>query len=603
MHKAYFILLLSIAILSFYYICENWDQTLLKRRSFLPSPKRAAKNHKEGSNGGKSIINDKANVLRQNYGSLQRNSYRSFPSTKLPKTVQNQEKKGSQFFKTTNQRNGTFKIMTGDVKNRSFSGPLHYKHKYSSFTTPSTVLKKSILVFTRYPFFASNQWPRMPETDLVREIDGAPCQSASQHNYQKQCSLTYDKSKLYKADAVLFHEAMLPKISELQQIRISVPRQQIWVWNLREPPFHLTTDLRHYTGLFNWTCTYSPESEIYDPIYTITPVTEKMRNSRKFNKLKRERFNKQQRKTNNEIIDIKNVTREFAEKKQRLFSSVRRTKMIFVAVNNCQVKARLHFIRKLKEHVQVDVYGRCGRLVGDTSLPSCPPSTLKCNHIMSRYRFYLSMENSYCAHYVTEKYYRNGLLSGLIPIVLGGADYTDRRIAIPGSFINVEDFPDLETLAAFLKQVARNGTLFNQYHWWRDEFTVQRKSKGCNLCEKIWELDAGENNPKHSLTVQDKEELNSTHANKKDRLEKKQGYDSLNSYFELSADKKHWKRVFGDTRNGSVSNILYDFWDMHQGNGGGRPVEYKNGTGSSLHRFWNINRSCKSWGTVLNKYF
>ena len=51
----------------------------------------------------------------------------------------------------------------------------------------------------------------------------------------------------------------------------------------------------------------------------------------------------------------------------------------------------------------------------------------------------------------------------MIPIVLGGANYSDPNIAIPGSFINVQDFPSVKELAGYLLKVASNDTLFNSY--------------------------------------------------------------------------------------------------------------------------------------------
>ena len=53
--------------------------------------------------------------------------------------------------------------------------------------------------------------------------------------------------------------------------------------------------------------------------------------------------------------------------------------------------------------------------------------------------------------------------SNVIPIVLGGANYSDPNIAIPDSFINVQDFPSVKELAGYLLKVASNDTLFNSY--------------------------------------------------------------------------------------------------------------------------------------------
>ena len=348
-------------------------------------------------------------------------------------------------------------VETKDHSSSSLDGNSNYANLDD--TSRYIQKRKRIMVFTRYPSVAFDQWPRMEETDSVTELDGSPCIDSEPFtsSLQPSCSLTYNTSQLTESDAVIFHEVMLPKVSTLRRIRRSVPHRQIWIWNLREPPYHLTTNLKRYNGLFNWTCTYSPESEVFDRIYHITPI--------------------------GLSSTAVNTMHDF---------SGERTKMIFVAINNCFVKERLHLIRRLKKHIGIDVYGRCGKHVGDQHLPSCPRFTKKCSDIMRRYRFYFAMENSYCDYYVTEKYYENGLNSGLIPIVLGGADYTDSRFALERSFINVEDFPDLATLAIYLKQVAGQETLFNGYFWWRGKFKIHRKSKSCAVCKRLWGMSSDE---------------------------------------------------------------------------------------------------------------
>ena len=53
--------------------------------------------------------------------------------------------------------------------------------------------------------------------------------------------------------------------------------------------------------------------------------------------------------------------------------------------------------------------------------------------------------NSYCEDYITEKFYRNLYAAEVVPIVFGGGDYA--RDAPPNSFINVDDFDSVQSLA------------------------------------------------------------------------------------------------------------------------------------------------------------
>ena len=43
---------------------------------------------------------------------------------------------------------------------------------------------------------------------------------------------------------------------------------------------------------------------------------------------------------------------------------------------------------------------------------------------------------------------------------MGGADY--KKIAIPGSFINVLDFPSVKALADYLLYLDKNNTAYNE---------------------------------------------------------------------------------------------------------------------------------------------
>jgi len=93
------------------------------------------------------------------------------------------------------------------------------------------------------------------------------------------------------------------------------------------------------------------------------------------------------------------------------------------------VGARGSYVSELRRFVDVDVYGGCGRLrcVGDD----------RCVAMLERrYYFYLAFENSLCADYITEKYWRT-LRRDVVAVVLGAADYS-RAIVAPTPALQVK---------------------------------------------------------------------------------------------------------------------------------------------------------------------
>ncbi|KAA0198073.1 hypothetical protein HAZT_HAZT012245, partial [Hyalella azteca] len=112
--------------------------------------------------------------------------------------------------------------------------------------------------------------------------------------------------------------------------------------------------------------------------------------------------------------------------------------------------------QSLQKHgVQVDIYGKCGKL-------QCGPSRSEdCYKMVEQeYKFYFSFENSLCNHYVTEKFF-NLLRYDVIPVTYGlGHELTG---APKDAYIDVFDFPDVQSLAAYLLYLDSNTTAYNEY--------------------------------------------------------------------------------------------------------------------------------------------
>ena len=138
----------------------------------------------------------------------------------------------------------------------------------------------------------------------------------------------------------------------------------------------------------------------------------------------------------------------------------------------------------MQNYFPVHVYGRCGNY-------SCPENDFgptydmksKCfDFISNNYMFYLSFENSLCLDYVTEKFFK-ALNFGILPIVLGGANYSE--IAPPNSYINVEDFSNPSQLAEHLQYLVKNHTAYEDYFQWKKYFKIHATKSDQNraMCQ------------------------------------------------------------------------------------------------------------------------
>ena len=155
-------------------------------------------------------------------------------------------------------------------------------------------------------------------------------------------------------------------------------------------------------------------------------------------------------------------------------------------VSNCHSASRREFyVKELRKHVPVDVYGKCGEF-------TCPKDKgFECYKMAeAKYKFYLAFEDAICKDYATEKFFVTYVGLNMIPVVLGGANYSG--IAPPHSYINAAEFESPKALANYLKLLDRDDAKFNEYFWWRDFY--QRRFRHhqslCDVCERL-HVDSG----------------------------------------------------------------------------------------------------------------
>ncbi|EFX63532.1 hypothetical protein DAPPUDRAFT_67044, partial [Daphnia pulex] len=235
------------------------------------------------------------------------------------------------------------------------------------------------------------------------------------------------------------------------------PATQRYVFLTQEPPPALVDqNLAQYRNYFNWTMTYRMDSDVRFLYGRIRPKPSAP-------------------KTMEETeVRMKESTRQLMLNKRKITRRKKKEKKLVAAmISHCTTDGqREQYVKQLKKHVKVDVFGwcdddglgsglRCDTHELLTSTPECY------NMLDSNYKFYLSFENAICQDYVTEKFFHIMSLRDIVPVVYGGADYA--QLAPGHSYIDALQF-EPKQLAAYLEMLAANETLYNEYLWWKDDY-------------------------------------------------------------------------------------------------------------------------------------
>jgi hypothetical protein len=153
--------------------------------------------------------------------------------------------------------------------------------------------------------------------------------------------------------------------------------------------------------------------------------------------------------------------------------------IVYIAwfVSNCDTHSgREEYVLKLRSQpgIHVDIYGDCSSIFNFHIIPlQCRKGTPNCmEKTLSNYRFYLSFENSKCDTYITEKYWMQGLNKQAVPIVMGAKKEHYQNIAIPNSYIHVDNYPTVEQLAQELHRLNKNYSEYNKYLQWTQLYDV-----------------------------------------------------------------------------------------------------------------------------------
>ncbi|KFD67608.1 hypothetical protein M514_03453 [Trichuris suis] len=257
------------------------------------------------------------------------------------------------------------------------------------------------------------------------------------------CFLTLDRSFYETSAAVVFH---MPDLNNYTQERL--PNQHFVFFSLESP---INTKLPNMeVSPFTLTVTYQPDSDIAVPYAEMLPRQEPM-SSHEYE------------------ATLHSLRSAFKEK---------RFKVAWFA-SSCNPESRRgDYIQELTKHIDVHIYGRCGRR-------NCSRRNGNvCDQLIRRdYKFTLAFENSVCNYYTTEKPY-TALQNLVIPVVL------NRKIAestLPsGSFIAADDFKSPRQLANYLTHLSENVDDYLKYFKWLKLFHKPRMTSMatafCKLC-------------------------------------------------------------------------------------------------------------------------
>jgi len=275
---------------------------------------------------------------------------------------------------------------------------------------------------------------------------------------ETRCVTTANRSAMphEQFSAILFHQRSLnwDDVPDKKKRR----EEQRYIHWIMESAQYLYMDIHSMNGFFNWTMTYRKDSDFYRPYGRIIqtaahPVGE----------------------------ELEEYIEQFGRRHRSLAAG--KTKQAAWFVSHCATQARREmYVKKIQRHMQVDVYGKCGKLKCSRSNETGCYSTLE-----EQYKFYLSFENSVCADYVTEKYF-NILKYNVIPVVYSGANMSD--IAPPHSYISTLEYPTVAALTKYLQKVDQDDELYASYFWWKDFYQVRNSREDmaqsmCELCSAL----------------------------------------------------------------------------------------------------------------------
>ncbi|XP_063371711.1 alpha-(1,3)-fucosyltransferase 7-like [Cydia amplana] len=274
-------------------------------------------------------------------------------------------------------------------------------------------------------------------------------------------------SYISSMDAVVVHlqKGLLPDFSKRK------PYQR-WIFWTDESPIHTfavdikrreTPTLSQLANVFNWSMSYRTDSDIPVPYGRTIPLL--------YPKL-------------NDIADDE-LTQLVPYWKQK-----QRDILAAIIMSRC-VGFRMRFVMQLQRFFNVDMFGKCALVNNHTN--RCPGRYTHDCPIISKYLFYIVIENSKCRQYISEKVFHHAYSKGAIPIIMGSPLVDCVKLLPPNSFIHMDNFASVKHLAREVYAISGNIPKLLSYHAWRNNFkTVEehgflgtRSLAMCRICEAL----------------------------------------------------------------------------------------------------------------------
>ena len=280
------------------------------------------------------------------------------------------------------------------------------------------------------------------------------------------CEYSNNHSLYNSSDLILFNTRLAFRNDAMPSYRL--PHQH-WVTFLRETPSRVSAVKQPHNTWFNWTIAWKLNADIVRPCGICLPTQDKIANdpSSITDTIRRVYRNR------TDSIPWQHTKMLYTHTAGNVAKG--KTRTVLWAVSNCNTPSRRErYVDELKRHIKVDIIGKCGD-------GACRSDS--CKDLFQKYKFYLSFENSLCTDYITEKLWVR-MEQGVLPIVLGGADY---KAYLPAhSYIDVTDFASPKALAEYLHKLDNNDDLYNEYFLWRQHYTCHSDLPDndllCDMC-------------------------------------------------------------------------------------------------------------------------